>query len=146
MLVWHFVLLDLSLLSYSYSLYELITQEPVTCFLVLNCSCRCNCLCNWLFRTVPLDCRSERSQTLVTHPLKRVFCRLSREYLLEGLSWSVHENISVVQETSLSVTLGIPVCLCRYNGNTSVCRLGKDVSKLSPLILLTGILSQWYMT
>jgi hypothetical protein len=53
MLVWHFVLFrPFPWPSYNYSLYKFITHKPVSCLLVLNCSCRCNCLCNWLFWTV----------------------------------------------------------------------------------------------
>jgi hypothetical protein len=63
-----------------------------------------------------------------------------------GLRLSVHENISVVQETSVSVSVGITVCLCRYNRKASVRCLGKDVSKLSPLIRLSGIPRQWCRT
>jgi hypothetical protein len=67
------------------------------------------------------NCNSELTVLIsVNDPLKRVLCRLSREHLSEGFSLSVHENISIEQETSVSVSLGITVCLCRYNGNASV--------------------------
>jgi hypothetical protein len=82
------------------------------------------------------------SKILVSHLLKRVLCRLSRKHLLKELSFSVHENTSLVQETSVSVSLGIAVCLWRYNEHTSVSCLGKDVARLRPLLRLSGLPSR----
>jgi hypothetical protein len=94
----------------------------------------------------PLDCFLWTVSNLLQPSSKDSLCRLHREHLLEGLSLSVHENTSVVQETSVSVSVRITVFLCRYNENASVHCLGNDVSKLSPLIRLSGISRQWYRT
>jgi hypothetical protein len=125
----------------------------VTCLLVLNCSCRCkclcNCLCNWPFWTVPLAVAgsSELFQIVISRPLKRVPCRLHTEHLLKGLSLSGHKNTPFLQETSILFFWGgINFCIGRYNKNASVRCLGKDVSKLNPLIGLQGIPIQWYRT
>jgi hypothetical protein len=66
------------------------------------------------------------SVSSVSHLLKRVFRRPSREHLIEGLSLSVHENTSVDSQR-LFVATRIIVCPCRYNGNASVHCLGNSL-------------------
>jgi hypothetical protein len=66
------------------------------------------------------------SLSSVSHLLKRIVCGPEREHLLEGFSLSVHENTSVDSEC-LFVGMGIIVCICRYNGNASVRRLGSSL-------------------
>jgi hypothetical protein len=67
---WTFHLAELQLF-----MYRFITHKPVTCLLVLNCSCRCNCL-DCVLGAVP-------SELSVSHPLKKFLCLLGREHLLQ---------------------------------------------------------------
>jgi hypothetical protein len=53
-----------------------------------------------------------KSISSVSHPLKKILCRLHREHLLHGFSFSVHENTSV---DSQHLTIGCLCMLCRVN-------------------------------
>jgi hypothetical protein len=55
---------------------------------------------------------SSLSVSSVSHPLKRILCQLEREHLLQGFSFSVHENTSV---DSQRLTIGCLRMRCRGN-------------------------------
>jgi hypothetical protein len=107
-LVSYFVLFEpFPWLSYNYSLYNLITQKPVTCLVVLNCSCRCNCSCK-LFWTKLSLCWTGSELSTFCYPLKRVFGALDTEHYLDTTAASLF----FTGETSVKVF--IPVVKVLY--------------------------------
>jgi hypothetical protein len=113
--------------------------------MVLHCSCRCNCSGTVISELTLFWTVTELSLywTPSSIPLRESSADWLESTFLKGWVYPFTTTYAV-EETSVSVSFGITLYLCLYNGNASVHCKGNHVSKLIPLIMLSGIPRQWY--